>query len=96
MGRLSRDFAVTRVTVDDAGDVHTDTRADTVTVDAIGKHLIEAAAVSAAADSTGFDQGKKKLVSMDNLPQVQSTEKPDDKLQAELQKQLRGKRGGKG
>lgn len=33
MGRLSRDFAVTRVTVDDAGDVHTDTRADTVTVE---------------------------------------------------------------
>ncbi|GAB3696051.1 formate dehydrogenase accessory sulfurtransferase FdhD [Corynebacterium nasicanis] len=32
MGRLSRDFAVTRVTVDDTG-VHTDTRADTVTVE---------------------------------------------------------------
>ncbi|MDO5670266.1 MAG: formate dehydrogenase accessory sulfurtransferase FdhD [Corynebacterium sp.] len=32
MGRLSRDFAVTRVSVEDTG-VHTDTRADTVTVE---------------------------------------------------------------
>lgn len=63
--------------------------------DAIGRHIIDALAVSNAAGATEFTDPKKKLVSMDNLPQVQATGKADAKLQEELKKQLRGKRGGK-
>lgn len=62
---------------------------------AIGKFVVEAAKVSAAADSTEYNEPKKQLVSMDNLPAVQATGKTDKKLQEDLKKQLRGKRGGK-
>jgi|APLak6261678615_1056124.scaffolds.fasta_scaffold08176_2 hypothetical protein len=62
---------------------------------AVGQYIVEAAKVSAAADSTEYTDPKKKLVSMDNLPPVQATEKTDKKLQDELKKQLSGKRGGK-
>jgi hypothetical protein len=63
--------------------------------EAIGRHIIDALAVSNAADSTEYTDTRKKLVSMDNLPQVQASGKTDAKLQEELKKQLRGKRGGK-
>jgi hypothetical protein len=62
---------------------------------AIGKFVMEAASVASAADATEYTDPKKKLVSIDNLPPVQAIGKTDKKLDEELKKQLRGKRGGK-
>lgn len=64
--------------------------------DAIGRHLLEVVAVSKAADSTEYTDPKKRLVTLDQAPAAQATGKTDPKLQDELKKQLRGKRGGKG
>lgn len=63
--------------------------------DAIGKHLLEVVAVSKAADSTEYTDPKKRLVTLDQAPAAQATGKTDEKLQDELKKQLRTKRGGK-
>ncbi len=63
--------------------------------EAIGKHLVEAVAVAKAADATEYTDPRKRLVTLDQAP-AQVIGKPDKKLQDELTKQLRTKRGGKG
>ena len=65
---------------------------------AVGRYLVEAATVADAAGATAYAGGpKKKLVTMSDasaLPTV-GKEHTDAKLKAELDRQLRGKRGGK-
>jgi hypothetical protein len=64
--------------------------------DAMGKYLIEAVAVSNAANSTGFaDKKAEKLSLTGQVAATEPTEKTDPALKEALDKQLRGLRGGR-
>lgn len=63
--------------------------------EAMGQYLVEAVAVTDAADKTEYTAPKKKLVTLDSAPKAQPTGKTDTRLKSDLEKQLRGKRGGK-
>lgn len=62
--------------------------------DAIGKYVMDSATIAQAAEVTDYSEKKEELVSMTNLEPV-ATGDADAKLKEELEKQLRGKRGGK-
>ena len=61
----------------------------------MGRYVMEVAQLATATEKTDYQGKKKELVSINDLPPVAETRPTDEKLKEELEKQLRGRRGGK-
>ncbi len=62
----------------------------------MGRYLIEAVKMGEATSKTEYSDPEKRLVTMSDLPAGKpDTRKANPRLKAELDRQLRGKRGGK-